>query len=281
MNVVLRVRGNPWWIRQIETVSPAVELSQEEKWRRLVNAALATPYLSQRDRAEELLSARTLKDLRILPIRLVLDHKTKFLNPRAAKASASLRLPFETKSGVVVGKKFRLPKGVSRLDEGAIRRLHLSETRMLAAAPAELRRICALIEARALALPHLCEAVVVLQGLEEGFLYPGERDMLWHCLGVPIFEQWLGLDGELLAVECGVHQGMHFQGSRAELEEVDGELVVTSWFGLRTPAPRIATGLTAEADHRVCACGDDRPLLVNVGLRQTATSMQYQVASAR
>jgi hypothetical protein len=280
MNVVLRVRGNPWWLRQIETVSPAVELSQEEKFRRLVNAALATPYFTRRERAESLLAAQTLKDLPVLPARQLLDHKSQFLNPKADKALGMLRLPFETSACVVVGKKLRLPKGCSNLDESSIYRLHTSATRMLAATPSALRRICSLMEARALSLPNLCEAVVVLQGLEEGLLYPGERDMLWRCLGVPIFEQWLGLDGELLAWECGVHQGLHFRANRAELEEIDGELVLTSWFGLRTPMLRVATGFSAVADHRVCSCGDDQPILLNLSMKRSAEPILQHAALA-
>ncbi len=280
MNVVLRVRGNPWWIRQIETVSPVVELSPEEKFRRLVNAALATPYFTTRERAESLLSAQSLKDLPVLPARKLLDHKSQFLNPKADQAIGMLRLPFESSACVVVGKKLRLPKGCSNLDESALYRLHLSATRMLAATPGALRRICALVEARALALPNLCEAVIVLQGLEEGLLYAGERDMLWRCLGVPVFEQWLGLDGELLAWECGVHQGLHFRANRAELEEIDGELVLTSWFGLRTPILRVATGFSAIADHRICACGDEQPVLLNLSMKQSTEQVLRQAALA-
>lgn len=280
MNVVLRVRGNPWWVRQIETVSPAVELSREEKFRRLVNAALATPYYTGRERAESLLTAQSLKDISVLSARHLLDHKSQFLNPKADKALGMLRLPFESSACVVIGKKLRLPKGCSSLDENAIYRLHQSPTRMIAASPSALRRICALVEARALALPNLCEAVIVLQGLEEGLLYPGERDMLWRCLGVPVFEQWLGLDGEMLAWECGVHQGLHFRGNRAELEEIDGELVLTSWFGLRTPMLRVATGFSAEADHRVCPCGDDQPILHDLCMKQSNQVMLRHAAIA-
>lgn len=278
MNVVLRVEGNPWWIRQIETVRPVVELSEKEKFRRLVNAALATPYFSQKDRAAELLEAQGLKDIPVLPLRQVLDAKSQFSNPKAEKARAFLRLPFESKGCVVMGKKLQLPKGAVAAEEGMIGRRHLSEARMLAATPAILRRICASVEAKTLSLPRLCEAVVVLQGLGDGMLFPGERDMLWHCLGVPVFEQWLGLDGELLAWECGAHQGMHFQGGRAALEEVNGELVVTSWFGLKTPVPRIGTGLSAEADHRVCVCGDDRPILRDFGMRKQV--LRHEMATA-
>jgi hypothetical protein len=124
----------------------------------------------------------------------------------------------------------------------------------------------------------LSEAVVVLQGLEDGTLYPGERDMLWHCLGVPVFEQWLGLDCELLAWECGAHRGMHFQDSNAELEQVDGELVLTSWLGLRTPVPRIATGLVGETDSAICACGDQRLMLRNLGARTKIALQDMAVA---
>jgi hypothetical protein len=280
MRVVFRVRGNPWWIRPIETVGPVAELSEEEKLRRLVNAALGTPYFSQRERAEQLLDARKLQDLPVVRARQLLDAKSQFLNPKAEKARGFLRLPFDTDSCAVMGKKLRLPKGAVAVEDGMLGRLHLSETRMLAATPSMLRRICASVEARAMALPRLCEAVVVLQGLEEGMLYEGERDMLWHCLGVPVYEQWLGLDGELLAWECGAHQGMHFHRNRAELEEVDGELVVTSWFGLRTPVPRIATGFMAAVDKRVCGCGDERPILRDLGLRCAGQDLRCEMATA-
>ncbi|MBM3762745.1 MAG: hypothetical protein FJW36_21175 [Acidobacteria bacterium] len=46
MRVVLRLRGHSGWLRRIETANPVVELTAEEKFRRLVNAALATPYFA-------------------------------------------------------------------------------------------------------------------------------------------------------------------------------------------------------------------------------------------
>ncbi|MBM3763660.1 MAG: hypothetical protein FJW36_25945 [Acidobacteria bacterium] len=208
-----------------------------------------------------MLEARRLGDLPVVPVREVLDRREQFLNPRATKAMAMLRLPFATTGCVLMGRKLRTPERTTYVEEGLIGRLHLSETRMLAATPAVLRRICAAVEARTMALPQLCEAIVALQGVAEGMLFEGERDMLWRCFGVPVYEQWLGLDGELLAWECGAHQGLHFQTGRAELEEVAGELVLTSWYGLRTPVLRLGTGFAAEADPQVCRCGDDRPMV--------------------
>lgn len=280
MRVVLRVKGNPWWVRQIDTANPNVDLTGAEKLRRLLNASLATPYFSRRQWADRLLEAQSLKDLPVMAAREVLDGRTQFLNPKAGRALGMLRLPFGTTGGVLMGRPLRLPEGVVAIDEGMFARLHLSETKLLAATPAVLRRICAAVEGRTLALPKLCEAVVVLQGVEEGFLFEGERNMLWRCLGVPVFEQWVGLDGELLAWECGSHQGLHFQGGRAELEEVGGELVVTSWFGLRTPVPRLGTGLIAEADPRVCPCGDERPLLRGLTARRRTAEPVRMAAMA-
>ncbi len=265
----------------MSTVGPAVELSREEKLRRLVNASLSTPFFSRRQWADRLLEADRLTDLPAIAVRDVLDGRRQFQNPKAGQATGMLKLPFDTGSGVLMGRKLRLPSGVTAVDEGMLGRLHLSETRMLAATPPVLRRICAAVEARAMAMPKLCEAVIVLQGLEEGFLFEGERDMLWRSLGVPVFEQWLGLDGELLAWECTAHQGMHFQSARAELEELEGELVVTSWFGLRTPVPRLKTGLIGEADPRVCRCGDERPILRGLAsLRRRTLEHEHRYAVA-
>ena len=273
MKLVLRMRGKPWWVRRMQFCSPAVELSSEEKLRRLVNAALATPYYSRPEHAARLLAAKHLQDLPVSSLRYVLDSIPGFVNPKVSAARSLFRPPFATGNCALLGKKLRLPGGVREFDGAAFGRLHLSDTRMLAATPTVLRRICAAIEARLLALPQLCEAVVVLEGIEDGILHAGERDLLWRALGVPVFEQWLGLDGELLGWECGAHRGLHFNSQKAALEEIDGELVITSWTALRTPVLRMGTGLAAEIDQRVCPCGDARPLLRNIAIRSKSVGV--------
>jgi hypothetical protein len=280
MKAVVRVAGNPWWLPYIETISPGPDLSPEEKFRRLLNAALATPYFSRRDRAASLLTANSLSDLPVLPLRELLDARGQFENSRLSEGVGRLRLPFPTQCGTLMGRRLRLPENFSWLDQHHFGRLHLGPTRMLAATPAVLRRICAAVEARFLALPRLSEAVIVLQGLEEGTLFPGERDMLWRILGVPIFEQWLGLDGELIASECGMHQGLHLQSDRAELEQIQGELVLTSWYGLRNPLLRVATGWSAEINSRACRCADPGPLLRDLVAMQPAVPAKAAFACA-
>lgn len=37
----------------------------------------------------------------------------------------------------------------------------------------------------------------------------GLRDLLWEKFGVPLFEQYLGTNLQLLASECDAHEGLH------------------------------------------------------------------------
>ncbi|MFN7542196.1 MAG: hypothetical protein ACK5TN_05325 [Acidobacteriota bacterium] len=280
MRVVARVTGNPWWLAPLAAFRPEPDLSPEEKFLRLRNAALATPYFSRHGRAQDLRAATSLSQLPVLPLREVLDCRSQFINPNMSAGVGRLRIPFPTVCGALIGRKLRLPENFTFIENGSLGRLHLSPTRMLAATPAALRRICAAVHSRFLALPQLCEAVIVLQGIEEGTLFSGERDMLWNTLGVPVFEQWLGLDGELIAWECGMHQGLHFQCDRAELEQIEGELVLTSWYGLCSPAPRLATGWTAEFDPRACRCGNSSPLLLDFTIQEPAPTPKVTFACA-
>ena len=93
-------------------------------------------------------------------------------------------------------------------------------------------------------------------------------------------KQWLGLDGELLAWECAAHCGLHFNSEKAELEDVGGELVVTSWNALRTPVLRMGTGWTAEIEPLLCSCGDARPLLRHITARKQSLVLRQAHAAA-
>jgi hypothetical protein len=95
----------------------------------------------------------------------------------------------------------------------------------LAATIEQLRRIARY----ELALRH---AVIVLT-YGAPALAEEERDFLWEAFGVPVFEQCLGPDNELLAAECEAHDGLHiFQ-----------------------PWSRVAL------DRTTCACGSTVPRL--------------------
>jgi hypothetical protein len=72
------------------------------------------------------------------------------------------------------------------------------------------------------------------------FTYPGElglspldRESFWKTFEVPVFEQYLGPKGQLLATECDAHAGLH---------------VVNGYDDL-------------DLEHEVCACGNRAPRL--------------------
>jgi hypothetical protein len=72
------------------------------------------------------------------------------------------------------------------------------------------------------------------------FTYPGEpglsareRDSFWKAFEVPVFEQYLGPDSELLASECDAHAGLHVVNGYEDL----------------------------DLEHDVCACGNRAPRL--------------------
>jgi len=83
-------------------------------------------------------------------------------------------------------------------------------------------------------LPSLNTAMVVLTSADDS-LADHHRDILWTTFGVPVFEQFRNSDGEVIARECEVHDGLHLADSTATL---GGEII---------------TG--------ACACGQETPRL--------------------
>lgn len=90
--------------------------------------------------------------------------------------------------------------------------------------------------------------------------------LFWRVFEAPVFEQLLGLAGELMAWECEAHDGLHIRTEEAVFELVpeggEPELLMTSLVNLRQPTLRLATGLTASIENSCCACGKPGPRLV-------------------
>ncbi|HTW64060.1 MAG TPA: hypothetical protein VME17_05560 [Bryobacteraceae bacterium] len=73
------------------------------------------------------------------------------------------------------------------------------------------------------------------------FTHPGEpgltsleRESLWEAFEVPVFEQYLGPNSELLATECDAHSGLHVVNGYEDL----------------------------DLEYDACACGNRAPRLV-------------------
>jgi len=97
-------------------------------------------------------------------------------------------------------------------------------------------------------LPSLRVGIVVLSSLDSsdgGPLGTCHRDLLWKAFGLPVFEQLRGWDGRVIARECEVHDGLHFEGDAAH-------------------AGRILADLPAEIAVAQCECGSETPRLRHV-----------------
>jgi hypothetical protein len=59
--------------------------------------------------------------------------------------------------------------------------------------------------------PVVTHAVIALESPGDPMLSVAERQRLWRAFRVPVFEQIIGPDGELLAAECEAHDGLHIE----------------------------------------------------------------------
>jgi phenylacetate-CoA ligase len=115
------------------------------------------------------------------------------------------------------------------------------------------------------AIPTVTRAIVAFTGLEHESLTESGRDMLWQVFQVPVFEQYLGADGSLLAWECEAHEGLHTVEDNAIIEQSpDCELILTSLTDHRRPTIRLVTSLAARLHFGACECGQPGPRLISV-----------------
>jgi hypothetical protein len=108
------------------------------------------------------------------------------------------------------------------------------------------------------------QAVAAFTGMGAGILTNAQRDHLWNVYQVPLFEQFLGTDGRVIAIECVVHSGLHIRQDAAVLQCVDGEIILTSLTDEDAPALRLSTGLAGTIETEVCDCGRTEPRLVGL-----------------
>jgi hypothetical protein len=81
----------------------------------------------------------------------------------------------------------------------------------------------------------LTHAAIALARPGEALLTNADRDLLWQLFHVPIFEQIIGSEGEVLAAECEAHDGLHVESPR-------------EWIGYRV-------------EEAPCGCGKTTPRL--------------------
>jgi len=136
----------------------------------------------------------------------------------------------------------------------------------LAAPVALLRQLASAIESGQQEMRPLEHFVVPFTGGEHGELEEEALDRFWRVFQVPVFEQRVGFDGQVIAYECEAHHGLHLLPEQAAVEETaHKELLLTSLTDLRHPTLRIATRMAGSIQHECCDCGNAAARLV--GLR--------------
>jgi hypothetical protein len=105
-------------------------------------------------------------------------------------------------------------------------------------------------------------AIFALTGVVREDISDADRDLFWHAFGVPVFEQFQGFDGAVVASECEAHQGLHISPDAAIFEQDGSELLLTSLTDLEHPTIRVATGFRGYIDPACCDCGNPAPRLL-------------------
>jgi hypothetical protein len=111
--------------------------------------------------------------------------------------------------------------------------------------------------------PRLTHSLIAFVGPKFGVLTAEDRDLLWTSFGIPVYEQFRGLGGELLASECDAHDGLHIREKDVLFEDSE-ELIFTSLLQLAEPVLRLSTGIRGRIERRVCGCGDTTPRLMDL-----------------
>ncbi len=199
-----------------------------------------------------------LERLQVLPRGEFFGAPRQFLNTRRITIrTASIRHPILVHPAPKVTV---LCHGVER----DTRRLAQSGAETVAAPVSTLRRLAREIESGAIDPAPFSHSVIAFTDLDQGEVSEGDRALFWRAFQVPIFEQYLGLDGSLLAGECEAHSGVHVEPENAIWEVIDSELVVTSLTDRQYPTLRLGTGWTAHLDLGPCDCGKPTPRLLNM-----------------
>lgn len=178
--------------------------------------------------------------------------KGNFLYPVDPRPRTAVIMPQASGPG------FAKSSGLRLLGVNWRRKLARSGVAAIAAPVDMLREMSAAIKNGELTIGPLTNAVIAFTGVNLGELTGQDRELFWDVFQVPVFEQYLGFDGRLVAWECEAHDGLHVQSNEAVIEESDGagsELLMTSLTNLTYPAIRLATRLYGTLASGPCECG--------------------------
>lgn len=243
-------------------------------------AGLSEPArIAEIESAEEVLGRLPRSELSV-----ILEDFEALRNPAGERSEPrELCYPLDTPPRIaVLFPGFRETRQVRVFADNWSRKLKRYRPHAIAGPAGVLRALSLAIRDGRIDMPPLTHAMVVFTGIEHGILRQADRDLFWRIFQVPLFEQLRGLGGELLAMECEAHHGLHIctTDSVLEMEESQSgsELVYTSLTSLEYPLVRLATGLAGDVHQAACECGETTPRLT--GLRRLPRSQSRAMTAA-
>ena len=265
----------------------------ERRLRTVLSSARQTRYYSHPDRrsAVELAVRRVsesaqaaLQEVPSVGLPFFNENHGIFLNraaPRAEPRDIDAHWP-ATPRVVVLEPWFRLNGGTNILTELNLIELHRLAPQALAGPPASLRWLARRAIEGLLSLPSLRFGVVVFIGLGAGLLSGEDHDLLWEAFQVPVWTQFRGFAGEVLAAEGECRAGLHVAAGNGIFESTDsgGRLYLTSLDNLRHPVLRLDTGLAADLHTDRCDCGLTTPRLANLRQYEAPRPAQHAMAAS-
>lgn len=221
----------------------------ESRWQRFADAAARTEYYRIPDGWGG-------------PVELaeVYQRPWRFLNPDFDRPAQDPALPWTAPvRALAIRPWFALNGGTATITHATPDRIRQFRPEALVAPLSVLRELGSWTESGTLEL-KLRFGVVALAGVGRPLLTQADRDRLWEAFGAPVFEQFRGFGGELLAAGCECHDGWHVRAEAAQFERLGDRVLLTDLGDLRVPIARLDTGIAADwADS--CPCGRPGPIL--------------------
>ena len=266
----------PWSLFHLRRRGDAAETP----FQALLRAALATPHYSsgpERAALEWMLSAASTEQpegtaLPVAPVDLAFFVKNRhlFRNPRAGRGGRfELGGPWKQPGRVAaMAPWFPAGRGIRTFSALDVEELAAWRPQTLMAPVDVLRRLAEAVLRGVIHLPSLGTGIIALLGAGYALPEADDRDLFWEVFRVPVWTQWRGLDGELLAEGCEAGEDLHPVESAAIFECRNGggsELLVTSLTNLRYPVLRLGSRSSASLNQTKCECGRLSSRLTGLG----------------
>lgn len=204
--------------------------------------------------------------------------QAEFSNPRQCRPLPQRFIsPLNRASRIaVLAKGFDEIAGLRMFEETALASLEQYQPEIIAAPVSVVRHLATALAENSPGKPR--HAVVVFTGIEDA-VNAHDRNLFWSKFGVPLFEQYVGLDGKVFARECEIHEGLHIVEEHAVIERYDDEqLLFTSLTDIGRPTLRLKMGISGTIEKTLCECGRIEPRLTAVSPHRRPAAAMTAVA---